>query len=513
MCHSYCAGSAMYWDLSSLPCSAPLMTYPKHENGVHVCVVSQQHNPILATVSTGEAVDGRPANFQLRFFDITSGKQIGQSVRDHTGSIRNICLNDGDGIITCANDGSIMMRYNDGTSITQVFHPPTVSTGELPFILDVTRVGTSDVVSCGEDGSLVVWRSENGDFKMHQSLQHPACIWCVKQLNNGDFLTGCHDGILRVWSMEPSKNTSIEAKTMQDAFDNTVEISLLRQQKGPDAAEIASYPSWHDRGQHVAPSEGFVKLFNKDGKGIAAQWSMDTKAWIEVGEVTGSSRAKETIDGVEYDTVLPVEMETTQGLMTFQLGYNNGENPFVVAQRFLDKHGIDQSYLSQIADWIIARQGQSSQPTIDMSSAGTMGGSVDQPQLAAETPPPKYTYLPVTNHVTFDDIPKELSSKLLPKLNDVYTSSSCSISGDIQDLLAVLEKTSSYHVSELPTAGVRALDTLIQEASATSSSTPRKTLFVLYDVLRMVTVHPAGAQDTLPLVCSSKCSCTYLSSV
>ena len=94
------------------------------------------------------------------------GKQIGQSIRDHTGSIRNICLNDSDGIITCANDGSIIVRYNDGMSITQVFHPPTPDTGELPFILDVTRVGTSDVVSCGEDGSLIVWRNENGDLNM-----------------------------------------------------------------------------------------------------------------------------------------------------------------------------------------------------------------------------------------------------------------------------------------------------------------------------------------------------------
>ena len=173
--------------------------------------------------------------------------------------------------------------------------------------------------------------------------------------------------------MDASKNASPEAVLVQEAFTNTVEISQLRKQKGPDAAEIASYPSWHDRGQHVGPSEGFIKLFNKDGKGIAAQWSMDTKVWIEVGEVTGSSGAKESIDGVEYDMVLPVEMETTQGLHTFQLGYNNGENPFVAAQRFLDTNGIDQSYHSQIADWIIARQGQSSQPTIDMSGGSSTG--------------------------------------------------------------------------------------------------------------------------------------------
>jgi hypothetical protein len=183
---------------------------------------------------------------------------------------------------------------------------------------------------------------------------------------------------------------------------------------------------------------------------------MDTKVWIEVGEVTGSSGAKESIDGVEYDMVLPVEMETTQGLHTFQLGYNNGENPFVAAQRFLDTNGIDQSYHSQIADWIIARQGQSSQPTIDMSGGSSTGDNTtgiftyicthkyaliqihpytlihthtysyilihahtyaykrihahtcsytaagNGMSLAMMHPPPKYTYLPVTALVSFD---------------------------------------------------------------------------------------------------------------
>merc|ERR1711998_377169 len=112
--------------------------------------------------------------------------------------------------------------------------------------------------------------------------------------------------------------------------------------------------------------------------------------------------------------------------MTFQLGYNNGENPFVAAQRFIDKHGIDQSYHAQIADWIIARQGQPSQPTIDMSGQGDVrhASNVGMPQVPMEPPTPKYTYLPVTNLLSFDDVPKDLSSKLIPKLGDVYSASS-----------------------------------------------------------------------------------------
>jgi len=37
----------------------------------------------------------------------------------------------------------------------------------------------------------------------------------------------------------------------------------------------------------VGTSENQVMVFNKDGKMIAAQWM--SGAWVEVGEVTGSS--------------------------------------------------------------------------------------------------------------------------------------------------------------------------------------------------------------------------------
>ena len=37
------------------------------------------------------------------------------------------------------------------------------------------------------------------------------------------------------------------------------------------------------------------------------------------------------------------------------LGYNNGENHFVAAQRFINQNELGQNYLQEIADWIIAR--------------------------------------------------------------------------------------------------------------------------------------------------------------
>ena len=74
--------------------------------------------------------------------------------------------------------------------ISQLFHPPQVDgedAGSSPFILDCAELVNRDVVSVGEDGSVVVWR----DDRMMQSLMHPSCTWCVVPLKNGDFATGC----------------------------------------------------------------------------------------------------------------------------------------------------------------------------------------------------------------------------------------------------------------------------------------------------------------------------------
>ena len=66
---------------------------------------------------------------------------------------------------------------------------------------------------------------------------------------------------------------------------------------------------------------------------IAAQWN--NGSWVIIGEVTGSGDGG-NVDGVYYDHVMPVEIETPSGLKTLQLGHNNGENSFVAAQRYIN---------------------------------------------------------------------------------------------------------------------------------------------------------------------------------
>lgn len=111
-------GTAKIWDLVSSNCIA---TLGPHENGVQVLGLA---NNLIATTSTGESVNGKPANFKLRIWDPATGQQVGSDICDHYASIRCIApLPAIDGFVTTSNDGAVVMRTIDGTPIDLMQHP------------------------------------------------------------------------------------------------------------------------------------------------------------------------------------------------------------------------------------------------------------------------------------------------------------------------------------------------------------------------------------------------------
>lgn len=123
-------GTAKIWDLVNFQ---EMKSFGPHENGVHVLGLS---NGLVATTSTGESIDGRPAHFRLRFWDASTGNTVGSAIEDHLGSIRSISALPGmDGILTTSNDGTVVMRSIDGQCIEILAHP-VQEDGSPPFVLD-----------------------------------------------------------------------------------------------------------------------------------------------------------------------------------------------------------------------------------------------------------------------------------------------------------------------------------------------------------------------------------------
>ena len=495
-------GTARVWDLAAG--GVCVCTLPGHENGVSVLGLE---NGQIITTSTGESVNDRPANFQIRFWDEATGKQIGTSLKDHDGSIRSICSIPGIcAFATSSNDGSVRVRSveDNGQNTLGVCYHPLSEDGMMPFILHVAALhsdsGMCDFVSCGEDGSVMVW---NGAFEAAQRLQHPTSAWCALAIPNtdGDFITAGHDGMIRYFSKNPVYTGGMNSLQLHSVFESQAVEAAAKRKAGPSSEELAKCPLWDNRGSRPGRSEGDVCVFNKAGVMIAAQWADSSKVWIEVGEVTGSGDAG-TIGGVTYDHVMPVEMDSpTGGTMQLQLGYNNGENPFVAASRFIDANNLGPQYTAQIADWIQARAGKNT-PTIGSSSGGhasssSSSSSSSPSSSGAVVPPPSpssFSFAPQAWTV-FDDIPAPAAmDKMVTKINEFNAvlaeaaSPNALSPADLETLDSLLKRlaaTSQYHVSVITAAHVLVLAKMSRWNSACA--------FPAFDILRMTCLHPSGA--------------------
>jgi phospholipase A-2-activating protein len=352
-----------------------------------------------------------------------------------------------------------------------------------------------EVVSCGEDGSVVVWSGT----EIVQTIPHPTSVWCVLAIPagasgaEGDFVTAGHDGVLRFFSRDVERlNRSTTAPQMTHDFLAEVMEAAQKKRKGPSADELAKAPRWDLRGQHNGTSENQVMVFNRDGTMIAAQWI--SGAWVVIGEVTGSGDGG-YIGEVWFDHVLPVEIETPAGLKTLKLGHNNGENPFVAAQRFIEQNSLGQNYLSQIADWVMTRSGQTV-PTL-----GTAGGATNTQQTQQYVSSgPTFSFKLVT-YFTFEDIP--VATKLFAKvteLNQAETRVAAKLSERELELvystLSTLCDTSHYHSSVLGGEQLKSIAKMATQWEAAA-------VFPAFDILRLVAIHPSGADSLATLLTST----------
>lgn len=191
------------------------------------------------------------------------------------------------------------------------------------------------------------------------------------------------------------------------------------------------------------------------------------------------------VNGVNYDHVMPVEMETAGGVMTLQLGYNNGENPFLAAQRFINENSLPQYHLKQIAEWIQSKAGKQT-PTIGGSSSSSSSA-------AAAVAPPTNTFAYGTQvYQSFADAPSGFASKVMPKVEafnetqQVGQLNAAELS-ELRVLLTVLEDSANYHSSKVTNLQFNIIKKIL-----TSWELDKQ--FPAFDVLRLLALHASGSE-------------------
>jgi phospholipase A-2-activating protein len=173
-----------------------------------------------------------------------------------------------------------------------------------------------------------------------------------------------------------------------------------------------------------------------------------------------------------------------------QIGYNDGENPFVVAQAFIDEHMLDQGYLGQIADYIRQRAGASG-PTLGMEGASGGGSGYPSPMEVS----PSYDHLPMRGYKIFDaGVDKRGLSKVIQKIHEFSDKAddplSSSDKGSLESLCDTLAITNRYHSSAISPSELMPIRNMILGWGASLA-------FPALDLARMAVLHPDAAKGAM----------------
>jgi len=364
--------TARLWDVETGQC---IMTFVGHEQSVSGLFFSPDGKS-LVTASSDRTI---------RVWDLETGAQTRTYDPVHNDCIRSLVLFSGDGeALSSDNAGCLVHWSSSGHALMQY-------TEHRTFIYNIfcsnSATGGSFVLTSGEDRAVKIWKN----FKVTQSLNHPSTVWTSTVLGNGDIATCCDDGVVRIWTEDESKAVSDSA--MQD-----YEASL----KSNIASGAADYDVFHiselerKRGRY----NGDVAVFSDGRKQMAYQWVEASSSWTKIGDVVNGDSSQNVYQGVEYDYVFDVELDGRK----WKLPYNMCDNPYVVAQKFIDDNNLQQEMLDDIGQFIWKqtehdpRRNLSTSHAVDPFTGGnaydpakerSYPGKVDAALLPGYHPPPQ----------------------------------------------------------------------------------------------------------------------------
>lgn len=429
------------------------------------------------------------------------------TITKHTDVVRGLSILPNIGFASCANDGIIYTWTNSGECLQEL-------NGHSSFIYSISTLRSSsvnnnsntisnsssalEIISGSEDRTVRVWRSSSTE----QSIMHPGSVWQVHAIPNGDFVSACSDGVARVWSRDPSRKASDTAISLfqQSLSAQAIPsgtVGDIQADKLP-GLEALKTPGTKDQQNKIIRNGNVVELY---------QWSASANQWNKVGEVVDArSQSKQILNGKEYDYVFDVDIG--DGMMR-KLGYNNGENPYVVAQQFLWDNELNQEWLDQVAQFVIQNTkpitiGVGEDPTINSSTTSTyrdpytgggryVPGSESQATSTPTSSLPKSQHFPLSRPVVFDTANYQSILNGTLQFNEQLKKEnhSLAISGSevtaLTNMMNTLSEKTKYHVTSFSDLEYGVLISKLLHW-------PPQVRFPALDILRLVALHPDGSR-------------------
>ncbi|XP_072956348.1 ubiquitin homeostasis protein lub1 [Typha angustifolia] len=401
----------------------------------------------------------------------------------HTDTVRGIATMPGIGVLSASHDCSIKLWTLTGQVMMEMV-------GHTSLVYSVAAYPSGLVASGSEDCFLKIWR----DGICIQSIEHPGCVWDVKFLENGDIVTACSDGAVRIWT---SHKDHISDPHEIESY--TIELSQYKtNRKKVGGLKLMDLPGLEAL-QVPGTTNGQTIVVREGDNGVAYSWNSKELKWDKIGEVVdgpGDSMNRQVIDGTHYDYVFDVDIGDGEPIR--KLPYNRTDNPYEVADKWLLKENLPLSYRQQVVEFILQNSGQRNF-SLDTSFRDPYTGSSayvpGEPSFSSgTTPKPIFKHIPKKGMLLFDTAQFDGILKKLSEFNTVLFSdpekTSLSLSEQELSRLAaivkVLKDTSYYHSSTFADVDIVLLLKLLK-------SWPPSMMFPVIDILRMTVLHPDGA--------------------
>lgn len=422
--------------------------------------------------------------------------EITKSFEAHSDCVRDLKLVGKTQFLSCSNDATVKRWALDG-SLLETYD------GHSNYIYSISLIVNDEsklkFATCSEDKTLRIWQAGSST----QSIRVPAqTLWSVCTLANGDLLVGCSNGNIYVYTQDERLHAppAIQKEIEEEVSKTSLQLSELGDIK------VDKLPN-KDALYIPGKKEGETKLV-KDGESVLAyQWNSAKFEWVKIGDVVGAANAskdpsqKQEYEGRLYDFVFSVDIQ--DGVPPLKLPYNLDQNPYMVAQDFIDRHELTQAYLEEIASFIIKNSqggapapqqaapqaadpftgGSSYRPVNGAAAAGSNSSGNSQQSLA--------DYYPLKTYFLFENINLDGIAKKLKEFSKVVPVEVQVSSDDLKALLTLTDL--SKPITDEQIESIRKL-----------LKWPQSNLFPVLDFVRMAVL--------IPKICEHLCTDSFAAS-
>ncbi|XP_062176916.1 uncharacterized protein LOC133881875 isoform X1 [Alnus glutinosa] len=457
-------------------------TLRRWRNGQSIEFLDAHKAPIQAVIKlpSGELVTGS-SDTTLKLW---RGKTCIQTFVGHTDTVRGLAVMSGLGILSASHDGSVRLWALSGELLMEMV-------GHTSIVYSVDSHVSGLVVSGSEDCSAKIWK----DGVCVQSIEHPGCVWDVKFLDNGDIVTACSDGVLRIWTVHQDKiSDSVELESYASQISQ-----YKRSRKKVGGLKLDDLPGLEAL-QVPGTSDGQTKVVREGDNGVAYAWNLREQKWDKIGEVVDGpddNMKRPVLDGIEYDYVFDVDIGDGEPIR--KLPYNRSDNPYATADNWLLKENLPLSYRQQIVEFILQNSGQKDF-TLNSSFRDPFTGAnayvPGEPSnmSAAASSKPTFKHIPKKGVLVFDVAQYDGILKKITEFNNALLSDPEKKNLSLTELelsrlgaiVKLLKDTSHYHCSKFADVDIALLLKLL-------NSWPLAMIFPVIDILRMTVLHPDGA--------------------